>query len=165
MATVDKFLIAKGRKAIKRLKAAGLTVVTAESCTAGLVAALLSRGEGASDILHGGFVTYTKDQKYKALGVPKTVLKNEGSVTAQVAKAMAMGALRKSSADIALAVTGVLGPTCDQDGNAVGLVYLACARKGKAIKTVKLEYGRRSNDQLRRKVVVDALDLLSACAR
>ena len=71
---------------VKLLAAKKLTIVTAESCTAGLIAAALSKPEGASDVLQGGFVVYTKEQKTNALGVPASWLKREGSVTAKVAE-------------------------------------------------------------------------------
>jgi nicotinamide-nucleotide amidase len=162
--TIDKYLVGKAGAALRRLKAAGLTVATAESCTAGLIAAALARGEGASDVLHGGFVTYTKANKAKALGVSRKMLAAEGSVTANVAKAMALGALTRSPADIALSVTGVLGPTCDEDGNPVGLVYFCCARRQGKVIIVRRGYGRAAHDKLRRRAVIDALALLGRCA-
>lgn len=81
---------------VKLLRARNLTLVTAESCTAGLIAALLSKPEGASDVLHGGFVTYTKAQKSRVLGLPAALLKRNGSVTAKVASDMASGALHRA---------------------------------------------------------------------
>jgi PncC family amidohydrolase len=105
----------------------GLTIVTAESCTAGLLAALLARAEGASKALQGGFVTYTKAQKTQALGVPAALLRDGGAVTGQVASLMASGALDRSPASFAIAITGVLGPMPDEDGNPVGTAYLSLA--------------------------------------
>lgn len=146
---------------VKLLRASNLTVVTAESCTAGLIAALLSKPEGASDVLHGGYVTYSKEQKSRALGVPAPLLKREGSVTAKVASDMASGALRRSPADIALAVTGVLGPAPDADGNPVGLVYFACARRGRALRALRRQFARRDHDALCAATIRQAFDLLS----
>lgn len=163
--TIDRFLISKANTALRRLKKAGLSVVTAESCTAGLIAAVLARGIGASDILHGGFVAYTKKQKKRGLGVSLPLLKKEGSVTAAVSEAMAKGALKRSEADIAIAVTGVLGPTCDEDGNPVGLVFISCARKGGSVVTREKHYGRQAHDRLRKRTVIEALELLRACAK
>src|SRR4051812_24707824 len=105
---------------IKKLKKQKLSVVTAESCTAGLLAALLSKPEGAGDVLEGGFVCYSKEQKNIALGVPNGVLDTKTAVASEVATAMAKGALNRSKANIGLAVTGVLGPEPDEDGNPVG---------------------------------------------
>ena len=82
------------------LKAAKATIVTAESCTAGTIAALLAQAEGASDILHGGFTTYTKEQKTKALDVSERLLKEQGAVNADVVKQLAAGALNRSPATI-----------------------------------------------------------------
>ncbi len=138
----------------------GLTIVTAESCTAGLIAASLSTAEGAGKTLHGSFVTYTKAHKTRALGIPAKLLAREGSVTRRVAADMLRGALRHSPADIAVAVTGVLGPEPDEDGNPVGLVFIGCQRRGARPKILKKRYGKRDADQLRRKTVCDALALL-----
>ena len=102
---------------LKKAKAAGLQIVTAESCTAGTVAHVLSKGEGASKHLAGGFVTYTKDMKSRVLGVPMAMLKSKSAVAAEIAEAMARGALARSGASIAVAVTGVAGPDPDEDGN------------------------------------------------
>jgi nicotinamide-nucleotide amidase len=107
---IARDLIGRASQIVRLLLERKLTVVTAESCTAGLVAAALAQGEGASDVLHGGFVTYTKAQKSAALGVAPKLLARQGSVNAAVAEALAAGALERSPADIAFAVTGVLGP-------------------------------------------------------
>ena len=165
MASINKSLVEKAATALRRLKFAHLSLVTAESCTAGLLAAALSHAEGAGQFLQGGFVTYTKDQKSIALGISKRLLAKEGSVTARVAEAMARGALKKSTADIALAVTGVLGPNCDEDGNPVGLIFLCCLRRGGQSTVVKKEYGRKSHDWIRRQVVSEAFALLGKCVR
>ena len=97
-----------------------LTLVTAESCTSGLLAAVLSEAPGAAELLHGGFVTYTKCHKTIALGVPEALLTRKGAVCPEVAAAMAQGALARSAADLATAITGVAGPSPDEDGNPVG---------------------------------------------
>ncbi|MBV9541683.1 MAG: CinA family protein, partial [Alphaproteobacteria bacterium] len=90
------------KRVVKRLAARGLTVIAAESCTAGLIAATLSVVDGAGKILHGSFVTYTKQAKSQALGIPMKILKKETSVAHRVAWDMLRGALRRSPADIAL---------------------------------------------------------------
>lgn len=162
---VDRDLIAHAEKALAHAKRQGLTVVTAESCTAGLIAVALSQVEGAGDLLQGGFVTYTKANKTKALSVDADVLEREGSVTAGVARQMACGALEHSPADIALAVTGVLGPDPDEDGNPVGLVYFGCCRRGEVPVVERRDYGKKPHDVLLRTAVEDALELLGRCAR
>jgi nicotinamide-nucleotide amidase len=115
-----------------RAKACGLTLITAESCTAGRLAKALSEAPGAADQFHGGFVTYTKRAKTKLLGVDEVLLREKGAVCAEVAEAMAAGALLRSTADIAVSVTGVAGPEPDEDGNPVGLIYCAGAKRGAA---------------------------------
>src|SRR5438132_14417103 len=86
------------------------TIITAESCTSGLLASVLSEAPGAAELLHGGFVTYTKRHKTVALDVPEELLHGKGAVCPEVAIAMAEGALAHSTADLAVAITGVAGP-------------------------------------------------------
>ena len=160
-------LSARANRVVKLLRARNVTLVTAESCTAGLIAALLSKPEGASNVLQGGYVTYTKAQKSRALGLPAALLKRDGSVTAKVAAGMAAGALRRSPADIALAVTGVLGPAPDEDGNPVGLVYFACARRGGTLRALRRKFTKRDHDALCEATIRQAFDLLTdvVCSR
>ena len=112
---------------IKTAKQSGLTVATAESCTAGAVAQALAAAPGASEHFQGGFVTYTKDMKSRTLGVSKSLMEAKSAVCAEVAEAMAKGALERSGADAAVAVTGVAGPDPDEDGNPVGLIFCCTA--------------------------------------
>ena len=136
---------------------AGLTIVTAESCTAGLMCQMLSDAEGAAEHFHGGFVTYTKEQKSRALGVPWSVLREQGAVCGTVARAMADGALRHSGADIAASITGVAGPAPDEDGNPVGRVCIAVARRGETARDVERQYGDIGRDAIRERAVADAI--------
>lgn len=161
---IDESLIRCAARALETLARSKLTVVTAESCTAGLISAALSQADGASDVLHGSFVTYTKANKAMALGVSRDLLSRDGSVNAEVARQLARGALERSPADIALAVTGVLGPERDEDDNPVGLVYLCTCRRGEAPQVVRKEYDKSTHHELRRIVVADALDLLRRSA-
>ena len=108
---------------------AGLTIATAESCTGGMLAALLTDIEGAGHGFDRGFVTYTKDAKAEQLGIVRAVLDKNDAVSEIVARAMAEGALNRSKADIAIGVTGFAGPGGpDQEE---GLVHFALARRGK----------------------------------
>jgi nicotinamide-nucleotide amidase len=125
-----------------------LTIATVESCTAGALAHLLSQAEGASDTLHGGFIVYTKANKTAAVGVCKQLLARHTAVSAEVAQAMAKGALARCPADIALAITGVAGPEPDEDGNPVGLVYVAVAIRNGLIKAARHEFGERGRDEI-----------------
>jgi PncC family amidohydrolase len=145
---------------LKALQQKGMTVITAESCTAGLIAAAMAQVEGTSQTLHGSFVVYTKENKSKALGVSAPQLKAKGSVTRLVTIQLLAGALRHSPATVALAVTGVLGPEPDEDGNPVGLVFMGCQVKGQAPEIVRKHYRRDTADALRRKTIMDALDLV-----
>ena len=161
---IDGALLAQADSVMRTLRARKLSVVTAESCTAGLIAAALSQADGASEHLHGSFVVYTKDNKAKALGVPSALLAERGSVNDDVAKHMACGALERSPADIALAVTGVLGPDEDEDGNPVGLAFISACRRGRDVEIVRKDYGKHHDDDLRHRVVCDALEWLRQCA-
>ena len=104
--------------------------------------------------------TITKARKTETLGVSAGLLERESAVNASVAAQMVSGALYRSPADLAIAVTGVLGPEPDEDGNPVGLVFLACARRGMDPNILRRVYGLRPHDVLRHTVILDALALL-----
>ena len=112
------------------LRAAGLTLATAESCTGGLIAAACTAVAGSSDWFERGFVTYSNQAKTEMLGVPAALIAAHGAVSAEVAQAMAEGALMHSRADLAVAVTGIAGPGGATPGKPVGTVWLAVARRG-----------------------------------
>jgi len=116
---------------LEALRAGGLTVATAESCTGGLIAAALTAVPGSSDVVLGGLVTYSNGLKERLLGVPGTVLAREGAVSAACAEAMAEGALRATGASLAAAVTGIAGPGGGSESKPVGLVFVAVARTGR----------------------------------
>ncbi len=109
---------------------AGLKLATAESCTGGLVAGALTDIPGSSDVVERGFVTYSNQAKCDLLGVTVELLIAHGAVSEPVARAMAEGAVAHSGADVAVAVTGIAGPGGGTATKPVGLVHLACARKG-----------------------------------
>jgi nicotinamide-nucleotide amidase len=159
---IDTTLISRANLTGTRLKARGLSVVTAESCTAGLISAALAQAEGAGEVLDGSFVAYSKDHKAEALRVDRELLERDGAVNEAVARQMVEGALANSPAGIALAVTGVLGPDPDEDGNPVGLVFLAVGERGGSIQVEKHQYGVLPHDILRHRVVLDALFLLDS---
>jgi PncC family amidohydrolase len=100
---------------------------------------------GASDFLHGGFVVYSKAKKVSAVGVPEELISEHTAVSAPVVKAMAEGALRRSPADMAIAITGVAGPELDEDGNPVGLTYLAAARSDGRVLVMELRLSGSKN--------------------
>lgn len=150
--------------ATRRLRKSGATVVTAESCTGGLVAACLTHGKDASSCFHGAFVVYTKQQKSQVLGVDEKLLREQGAVNTEVALQMAEGALRRSQASLAIAITGVLGPDPDEDNNRPGIVYLALARGGHPTEVVGLNYPSAHPDAVREQTVLRSLELLERAA-
>ena len=161
---IDRKLIELAVGALEHAKCAGLRVVTAESCTGGLIATVLSEAPGAAEYLDGGFVTYTPEQKCTALKLDAKLIEQFGTVSAEVADAMARAALDCSQADIAVSVTGVAGPEPDERGNPVGLVYLACARKAGTCVGVKREFGDIGRSRIRYKAASDALGLIARLA-
>jgi len=110
-----------------------LRIATAESCTGGLIAGCLTAISGSSDVVERGFVTYTNESKTAMLGVPAALIAAHGAVSEPVARAMAEGALARSPADLAVAVTGIAGPTGGTPEKPVGLVHLAATRRGGAV--------------------------------
>jgi nicotinamide-nucleotide amidase len=124
---------------LERVCDAGLRLATAESCTGGLLASLLTDVEGCSHAFERGFVVYTDEAKREMLGVPAALLEEQGAVSEPVARAMAEGALDRSGADIALAVTGFAGPTGGEGEE--GLVHFACARQGRRTLHRQARYG------------------------
>jgi len=111
-------------------RAEGILLATAESCTGGLIAAALTAIAGSSDVVDRGFVTYSNDAKNQMIGVPMALIESPGAVSEAVAAAMAEGALSRSRAAIAVAVTGVAGPGGGSAEKPVGLVCFGLARTG-----------------------------------
>ncbi len=146
-------------RVLAKLGACGLTLATAESCTAGRLATLLADAPGAADRFHGGFVTYTKQNKSAVLGVPAELIAAHTAVSQPVAEAMATGALERCPADLVLAITGVAGPEPDEDGNPVGLMHIAAARRGGAVHHRCHAFGQGSREALRERAMHAALEL------
>jgi nicotinamide-nucleotide amidase len=139
--------------------AAGKTIATAESCTAGLVAAKITNVPGSSGVFRYGWITYANEAKTHELGVPPALLEKFGAVSAEVAAAMAQGALRESGADIAVSVTGIAGPGGGTEEKPVGLVWFGVARKGGEVKTQQ-ENLSQVRDTFREMAAQIALDLV-----
>ena len=146
-------------RVLGRAAKCGVTLATAESCTAGCLATLLADAPGAGDHYHGGFVVYSKTQKTAVLGVSASLLAAETAVSEAVATAMATGALACSPADIAIAITGVAGPDPDEDGNPVGLMHIAVACRGGRSHHRKLQLGNDTRGSLRVRAMREALAL------
>lgn len=149
------------RGLIDSSKAEGLTIATAESCTGGLIAASLAAVPGASAALERGFVTYSNEAKTEMLGVPADLIAQVGAVSREVALAMVEGALARSPADLAVAVTGIAGPDGGSSEKPVGLVHIAAARRDGKTLHEEMRYGDVGRHEIQARTVADALRLLS----
>jgi nicotinamide-nucleotide amidase len=136
-----------------------LSIATAESCTGGLLASLLTDVEGASHAFERGFVVYSNEAKAEILGIPIELIEREGPVSAPVAKAMAEGALRASRADIALSVTGFAGRGAPDDEP--GLVHFGCARRGRETVLREAHYGDVGRGAVRVECLRVGLEMLA----
>lgn len=147
------------------LRAKGWRLATAESCTGGLIAAACTSLAGSSDWFERGFVTYSNEAKREQLGVESALIEAHGAVSGEVAAAMAAGALARSPADVAVAVTGIAGPGGAVPGKPVGTVWLALAQRGGAASVERLQLdGDRAS--VRAQTVVMALQRLQVrCTR
>jgi len=145
-------LLTKSRKS-------GIKIVTAESCTGGMVASGIVAIAGSSDVFERGFVTYSNNSKIEELGVSKNTLEKYGAVSEQVASAMALGALKNSAADLSVAITGIAGPGGGNNQKPVGLVYIATCTKNAQPKCKKYIFsGDRTN--IRISATEKALEML-----
>jgi nicotinamide-nucleotide amidase len=152
-------LIDDAARLLESCKGRSFMLATAESCTGGLVSALLTAVPGSSAVVDRGFVTYSNAAKIEMLGVHGDLLQRHGAVSAEVARAMAEGALLHSEADVAVAVTGVAGPDGGTPRKPVGLVYLAAARIGASTLVRELRYGALDRATIREQAAADALSL------
>jgi nicotinamide-nucleotide amidase len=155
-------LFARAEDLVARYRAAGLMAATAESCTGGLIAGLLTEIPGSSAVLERGFVVYSNVAKQELLGVPAETLVNHGAVSERTAVAMAEGALRASRAEVAVSVTGIAGPDGGTAAKPVGLVHFACARRGKPTVAREERFGDIGREAVRLASVGAGLDLLEA---
>lgn len=161
---MDDETAALAARALDAARDRGYKLATAESCTGGLVIAALTGVAGASDIVDRGFVTYSNDAKAEMIGVPMALIRNHGAVSEEVAAAMASGALAASSADIAVAITGIAGPGGGSAAKPVGLVHFATASKAGPPRHLRQLYGDPGRAEIRRLAVIDALGLFVAVA-
>lgn len=161
--TLPAILLDKARDVIAANRAAGKTITVAESCTGGLVSAALTEIPGCSDVFLSGFVTYADDAKLNMLGVSRDVLETFGAVSVAVAWGMAQGALARTEADTAVAITGVAGPGGGSERKPVGTVVFARARRGADPKEVvadKKDFGDLGRGGVRLQAALCALELL-----
>ncbi len=141
--------------AIKR----GSKIVSAESCTSGLLAACLTEMPGSSAFFEQGYITYSNRSKISDLGVDKKILEKHGAVSEEVAKQMAEGALNRSAGTIAISITGIAGPG-GSGYKPEGLVCFAIAHKNGEIRVETMEYGPLGRSNIRSSAVVKAIELL-----
>ena len=156
-------LVEAARRVIEANRAAGFRVAVAESCTGGLVSGALTEIAGCSDVFEAGFVTYANEAKAQMLGVSSDVLDTFGAVSVATAWTMAQGALKRSSADVAVAITGIAGPGGGSVRKPVGTVIFALARRGqdpKEITADSRDFGDLGRGGIRLQAALCALGLL-----
>ena len=158
---VDDDLGRLAENVLEACRARGLKLATAESCTGGLIAALLTSIAGSSDVFERGFVTYSNEAKNEMIGVPAELIERHGAVSSQVAQAMAEGAIRYSQAGLAVAVTGIAGPGGGSAAKPVGLVHIAGARGSDGmVRREEHRFGELGRDGVRNETARQALRLL-----
>ena len=146
---------------VEAARSSDTMIITVESCTAGSLATLIADTPHAGEVLLGGFVTYAKTCKTELLGIPPGVLSACSAVSSEVAGAMVQGALdRCPSASLAVAVTCVGGPEPDDDGNPVGLTFIAVQRRGGKARVQHLKIEGTSSGRVRGQVLAEALSLM-----
>ena len=142
-------------------RAARLKIVTAESCTGGLLGGLFTEIAGSSDVFERGFVTYSNRAKADVLGVAGDILADYGAVSEPVARMMAEGALEQSRANISIAITGIAGPGGGTPMKPVGTVHFGCARENRAVIHEMRQFGDIGRSEVRRLSLDVALDLVA----
>jgi nicotinamide-nucleotide amidase len=160
MAMFAESLKADAVALLDTLRQRRLKFAAAESCTGGLISALLTEIPGSSDVVERGFVTYSNEAKTQMIGVDARLVAAHGAVSREVALAMAAGALAHSLAEVSVAVTGVAGPAGGSTAKPVGLVHIAAARKGADPIHLECRFGDVGRAEIRLKSVVAALKLV-----
>jgi nicotinamide-nucleotide amidase len=140
----------------------GVKIATAESCTGGMLAALLTSVPGSSDVFDCGFVTYSNEAKKRMLGISHEIIADYGSVSRECSLSMAQGAILESAATLAVSITGIAGPGGGTTGKPVGLVHIACARRNGATLHREERFGDIGREGVRTASVEVALALLEA---
>jgi len=158
--TFSSALNAQAKTLLNAARTRRWRIATAESCTGGLVAGLLTEIPGSSDVVERGFVVYANRAKEEMLGVPADMLAAHGAVSEDVARAMALGALAHSQADLSVAVTGIAGPGGGTALKPVGLVYIASALTGGSVCCEEHRFGDIGRENVRLATVEAALNLM-----
>ena len=161
----DENLIRTAEALLATLRARKLMLATAESCTGGLIAGVLTEIAGSSDVVERGFVTYSNEAKSEAIGVPAAMIAAHGAVSREVAEAMVAGALAHSRADVAVAVTGVAGPGGGTVAKPVGLVHLAVQQRGGKPVHRECRFGDIGRREIRLATVRVAFEMIDALVR
>lgn len=156
----DRQLIIEAKDTLDMLREGGLMLATAESCTGGLIAGLLTSIAGSSGMVDRGFVTYSNEAKSEMLDVPMALIAQHGAVSEQVAREMAEGALRNSRANVSISVTGVAGPDGGSEEKPIGLVHFGCARPETATHHVRMTYGDIGRNEVRHAAIGTALAMI-----
>jgi nicotinamide-nucleotide amidase len=156
----DEHLLMLARLTLDEAQQRRLKIVTAESCTGGLIAGLLTEIPGSSATVERGFVVYSNKAKEEMLGVPGDLIADAGAVSEPVVRAMAEGALKESRANIAVAVTGVAGPGGGTPLKPVGLVHFAVARENKPIFHQAMRFGEIGRNKVRLATIETALEMV-----
>ena len=159
MTVTTEILEAETIRLVAAFTARQAMIATAESCTGGLIAGFLTDVPGSSAVLERGFVTYSNAAKTEMIGVPAGVIAAHGAVSEEVARAMAEGALARSHADVAVAVTGIAGPGGGSADKPVGLVHFGLAGKAGTVHCVK-RFGDLGRRQIRLETVAIAFAML-----
>ncbi|MEM8974676.1 MAG: CinA family protein [Pseudomonadota bacterium] len=147
---------------LNALQSRSMMVATAESCTGGLISALLTEVPGSSAVVERAYITYSNEAKMQCLGVPEEMLRTHGAVSEEVARAMATGALANAAAQAAISVTGIAGPGGETPGKPVGLVHIAAALAGHATAHRECRFGDIGRAEVRMATVDAAIELLMA---
>lgn len=151
--------LSAARALLEALRTRPYKFATAESCTGGLIAALVTAIPGSSDVFEGGFVVYSNAAKIEILGVPRAIIDTHGAVSEPTARAMAEGAIKTSAADLSVSVTGVAGPGGGTPVKPVGMVCFAVAIKGQEVRAETHQFGDIGRESVREASVLVALKL------
>ncbi len=160
----DETFVTRAASLLELCRGKKLKIATVESCTGGLVSALLTEVPGSSDVVERGFVTYSNASKAELVGVPPELIRELGAVSEPVARAMAEGGLARSKADVVVAITGVAGPGGGTATKPVGMVCFAVARRGGAVRALTHRFGDLGRGAVRMQAVDAALVLLREAA-
>lgn len=157
---LKSLLYDKAQEIIARAQKINVTLATAESCTGGMVSAILTEIPGASAVFDRGFITYSNQSKSQMLGVADETLAKYGAVSAQTACEMALGVLQSSKVDCAVSITGIAGPGGGTIEKPVGLVFFGYIKRGQPVKFLEKRFEASAREIIRLEATKQALDLL-----